>query len=78
MNTKTVLITGGTTGIGLATVGLPADQRKAFEETIVAKSLLKRFGTSDEVARAARFLLSEDSSNITGTELIIDGGVRLN
>lgn len=58
--------------------GLPADQLKGFEETIVAKSLLKRFGTSDEVARAARFLLSEDSSNITGTELIIDGGVRLN
>jgi NAD(P)-dependent dehydrogenase (short-subunit alcohol dehydrogenase family) len=58
--------------------GLPADQLKAFEETIVAKSLLKRLGTSDEVARAARFLLSEDSSNITGTELIIDGGVRLN
>ncbi len=58
--------------------GLPPDQQKGFEEMIVAKSLLKRFGTSDEVARAARFLLSEDSSNITGTELIIDGGVRLN
>src|SRR6266446_3077214 len=58
--------------------GLSPDQQKGFEETVVAKSLLKRFGTSDEVARAARFLLSEDSSNITGTELIIDGGVRLN
>jgi NAD(P)-dependent dehydrogenase (short-subunit alcohol dehydrogenase family) len=58
--------------------GLPPDQQKGFEETIVAKSLLKRIGTSDEVARAARFLLSEDSSNITGTEIIIDGGVRLN
>jgi NAD(P)-dependent dehydrogenase (short-subunit alcohol dehydrogenase family) len=58
-------------------IGLPADQLKGFEESIVAKSLLKRWGTSDEVARAARFLLSEDSSNITGTELIIDGGVRL-
>jgi NAD(P)-dependent dehydrogenase (short-subunit alcohol dehydrogenase family) len=62
----------------LRKVGLPADQLKGFEETIVSKSLLKRFGTSEEVARAARFLLSEDSSNITGTELIIDGGVRLN
>jgi NAD(P)-dependent dehydrogenase (short-subunit alcohol dehydrogenase family) len=61
----------------LKKVGLPPDQQKGFEEMIVAKSLLKRFGTSDEVARAARFLLSEDSSNITGTELIIDGGVRL-
>jgi len=62
----------------LKKIGLPADQQKGFEETVVAKSLLKRFGTSDEVARAARFLLSDDSSNITGIELIIDGGVRLN
>jgi NAD(P)-dependent dehydrogenase (short-subunit alcohol dehydrogenase family) len=58
--------------------GLPPDQLKGLEETLIAKTLLKRRGTADEVARAARFLLSEDSSNITGTELIIDGGVRLN
>ena len=57
--------------------GLPPDQAKGVVEMLVARSLLKRIGTSDEVARAARFLLSEDSSNITGTELIIDGGVRL-
>jgi hypothetical protein len=43
--------------------------------SVIAK---QRFGTSDEVARAARFLLSEDSSNFTDMELIIDGGVRLN
>jgi NAD(P)-dependent dehydrogenase (short-subunit alcohol dehydrogenase family) len=58
--------------------GFPPDQQKAFKETIVAKTLLKRMGTADEVARSTRFLLSEDSSNITGTELIIDGGARLN
>ena len=57
--------------------GLPPDQAKGVVEMLVARSLSKRIGTSDEVARAARFLLSEDSSNITGTELIIDGGVRL-
>src|SRR3984957_15855135 len=34
--------------------GLPTDQQKAFQETLVTKSLLKRLGTSDEVARAAR------------------------
>jgi NAD(P)-dependent dehydrogenase (short-subunit alcohol dehydrogenase family) len=61
----------------LKKAGLPLEQQKAFEEQMVSKSLLKRFGTSEEVARAARFLLSEDSSNIIGTELIIDGGVRL-
>src|SRR5215469_5350032 len=57
--------------------GLPPDQAKGVVEMLVARSLFKRIGTSEEVARAARFLLSEDSSNITGTELIIDGGVRL-
>jgi NAD(P)-dependent dehydrogenase (short-subunit alcohol dehydrogenase family) len=61
----------------LKKTGFPPEQQKAFEEMLVARSLLKRRGTSDEVARAARFLLSEDSSNITGTELIIDGGFRL-
>src|SRR5260370_24989784 len=34
-------------------VGLPADHLKGFEETIVPKSLLKRWGTSDELARPA-------------------------
>jgi NAD(P)-dependent dehydrogenase (short-subunit alcohol dehydrogenase family) len=62
----------------LKKAGLPPEQMKALEEEMVRKSLLKRFGTSEEVARAARFLLSEDSSNIIGTELVIDGGVRLN
>jgi NAD(P)-dependent dehydrogenase (short-subunit alcohol dehydrogenase family) len=63
----------------LKKVGLPPEQEKAFIDMLVAKSLFKRMGTSEEVARAARFLLSEEeSSNITGTELVIDGGVRLN
>jgi NAD(P)-dependent dehydrogenase (short-subunit alcohol dehydrogenase family) len=54
-----------------------AEAQKNFTQGITAKSLLKRMGTAHEVALAARFLLSGDSSNITGTELIIDGGVRL-
>jgi len=58
-------------------LGLPADAQKSFEDGAVAKTLLKRFGTSEEIAKLARFLLSEDSSYIVGAELIIDGGVRL-
>lgn len=34
-----------------------------------------RVGTCDEIATAAAFLLGPDSGFITGTDLLIDGGV---
>ncbi len=34
-----------------------------------------RMGTSDEVAKAALFLASDDSSFVTGVELFVDGGM---
>lgn len=57
-------------------LSLSPEAQQGFEETAVAKSLLKRFGTAEEVAKLARFLLSEDSSYIIGAEILIDGGVR--
>lgn len=38
---------------------------------------MKRMGTAEEVAKLVLFLLSEDSSYITGAEVSIDGGVSL-
>ncbi len=35
---------------------------------------LGRMGTSDEIAKAAVFLASDDSSFVNGTELFVDGG----
>jgi NAD(P)-dependent dehydrogenase (short-subunit alcohol dehydrogenase family) len=39
-----------------------------------AQHPLGRLGASEEVARAALFLASDDSSFITGTDLLVDGG----
>jgi dehydrogenase/reductase SDR family protein 4 len=41
-----------------------------------SKTLLKRFGTTDDMAAAAAFLASEDASYITGETLVIAGGVQ--
>merc|ERR1719238_964671 len=38
---------------------------------------MKRLGSIDEVIQGVAFLLSEDSSYITGTNLIIDGGFQM-
>ncbi len=46
------------------------------KEEFANKSLLKRWGKSDEVAKLARFLLSDDSGFVVGAEMLIDGGVR--
>jgi len=60
-----------------AKLGLPPEAVKGLEEHMAAQSLLKRFGTAEEVAKLVRFLLSPDSSYIIGTDVLVDGGVRL-
>jgi len=41
----------------------------------IATSAVGRIGTVDEIATAAAFLLGPDAGFITGTDLLIDGGV---
>jgi NAD(P)-dependent dehydrogenase (short-subunit alcohol dehydrogenase family) len=41
---------------------------------IVSTVPIGRIGTSEEIAKAALFLASDDSSFVAGIELFVDGG----
>jgi NAD(P)-dependent dehydrogenase (short-subunit alcohol dehydrogenase family) len=47
------------------------------EAAVAPRIPLRRQGTPWEIAKAIVFLLSDDASYITGTELIVDGGLSM-
>ena len=47
---------------------------KETKKNIIKDTPLKRLGTYDDVANTVIYLLSEQSSFITGQTLIVDGG----
>ena len=55
-------------------LGLPEDQMGGMAEQITSMVPLGRFGSGDEMAKAALFLGSDDSSFVTGSDLVADGG----
>ena len=55
--------------------GLPPEQLKELTENIKSQIPLGRFGQPEEIAKAALFLASADSSFMLGTEIIADGGM---
>lgn len=59
-------------------MGMDETALKEFTASVQAKVPLQRFGEANEVAQAALFLASADSSFITGTEITIDGGTGVN
>ncbi len=47
------------------------------ESRLLDRTPLGRFGTADEIAGAASFLVSADASFVTGTVLEVDGGITI-
>ena len=44
-------------------------------KTILGSTLLKRLGTTEEIATLTAFLASDDASYITGETLVVAGGI---
>ena len=51
------------------------EQIRQLKTNLAASVPLGRMGNPDEIAKAALFLASDDSSYITGIELFVDGGM---
>jgi NAD(P)-dependent dehydrogenase (short-subunit alcohol dehydrogenase family) len=51
------------------------EELKQVKTHLASQVPLGRMGTSDEIAKVALFLASDDSSFVTGVELFVDGGM---
>ena len=59
-------------------LGMPAEQTAGFKDFMAGQVPIKRLGTADEVAKAALYLASDDSTFLFGSKIRIDGGFALN
>lgn len=55
-------------------LGLPAEHLDMVKQHIASANPLGRMGTADEAAAVALFLLSDESTFVTGADYFVDGG----
>lgn len=56
-------------------LGMPPEALQQMADSILAQVPVQRFGTAQEIANAAVFLASDESSFAVGSELMLDGGM---
>ena len=61
--------------VAAAVGSLPPDQAQAFVARTLARIPMGRFARPEEIAKAVLFLASEESSYMTGSDLVVDGGM---
>jgi NAD(P)-dependent dehydrogenase (short-subunit alcohol dehydrogenase family) len=58
----------------LKNVAKSDEEEEKILASLAALTVMNRTGTPDEIAKAAVFLASDDSSYVTGIDLFVDGG----
>lgn len=61
---------------GMIDTPILGEMRDGMEQLFGPRIFQGRFGRPEEIATAIRFLLSNEASYITATEIVVDGGIR--
>ena len=64
----------GTAMVSGAVASMTEEEGQAFEERILSSIPMGRMGEPRDIANGVLYLASEESSYVTGSELVIDGG----
>lgn len=69
------VLSPGPTDSGIIDKSRDSATAAAVKDALASRIPMKRLATSEEIARSALFLASDDASFMTGEEIVVDGGL---